>query len=612
MPLAFRHYKQILEDWVSYVIGGSDISDINPGSKTRTIGEATAIEAAQLYVQLRNVLNLFSIDKAAGDDLDERALDFDIEREAAQKSTVDLAVGDSDLTVADTASTTLDVALTTGSTEAEVADHSSFPAAGFIIVDRSNSSRELIEYTGKAGSSPDLLTLATNPVNAHDIGAAVQLSTVGFDRTIDSGTIARTEGTEVKFETTEDVTLLDGDFQVTQIDAASVETGSDNNVAANTIVVFESPPFPTATVTNVSPAVGATDREEDAELRARIKASQQALSSATALVIENAVSEVELADGQRVITSKLVEPVAPGESILYINDGTTGYSPDTQSVAETEVIISIAESGQIRGGLLNWPIQTGTEVIYVSLDRGVATSVGTNFLTDTGQSWGVDDYAGWEVKDSNDEIFAITSNTSDTLTTVGDPAIGAYAIFNPAVTTFPIGSRLEKDTDYIINDTNGQIELTVASFPSGLSQYDTLIAYYDTPTSAYVYYTGLLQEVQKVLNGDPNDLDNYPGIIALGTKVVITPPTVVTITIEATLSAQPGIDESTIRDSVESALIQYVNTIDIGGDVLLSRLIEAALSVEGVFDITFLTPTTNVVIASSALPKTTSGDITLT
>ena len=31
MPLAFRHYKQILEDWVSYVIGGSTISDINAG-----------------------------------------------------------------------------------------------------------------------------------------------------------------------------------------------------------------------------------------------------------------------------------------------------------------------------------------------------------------------------------------------------------------------------------------------------------------------------------------------------------------------------------------------------------------------------------------------------
>jgi hypothetical protein len=109
------------------------------------------------------------------------------------------------------------------------------------------------------------------------------------------------------------------------------------------------------------------------------------------------------------------------------------------------------EVTQIKRGLF-WPTATGTD----SVDRGneiglvkygavnlstilvfssddivnsSSTSVGTNFLTDTSQTWLADAYAGWKLYDSAGTQFTIASNTSDTLTVTGTPAAGLYYLF---------------------------------------------------------------------------------------------------------------------------------------------------------------------------------------
>lgn len=63
-----------------------------------------------------------------------------------------------------------------------------------------------------------------------------------------------------------------------------------------------------------------------------------------------------------------------------------------------------------------------------TVDSGTSTSVGTNFLADTAQSWFADECKNLTLVDSEDSEFTVTSNTSDTLTVSGTPAAGAYTL----------------------------------------------------------------------------------------------------------------------------------------------------------------------------------------
>jgi len=59
----------------------------------------------------------------------------------------------------------------------------------------------------------------------------------------------------------------------------------------------------------------------------------------------------------------------------------------------------------------------------------VATSVGTNFLTDTKlAAWGVVSLVGYALFDSNDDVFPITSFSAGTFNVTGNPSSGAYRI----------------------------------------------------------------------------------------------------------------------------------------------------------------------------------------
>ncbi len=631
MTLQFRHFKQILEDWLSYVTGHSDITDINPGSVVRTIGEATSIEAAAYYVQLQSVLSLFSIDKASGEDLDERAQDFGLTRNQPTTSAGDTTIGDSDLTSADYAlsdSKTILTAAVSVQVQIDTGDYADFPATGSIIINRAGASRELVAYTSKTG--PDLLNLGAAVANSHSIGETVHLSTVGTDRVITTGQVVKTETIPIiRYETTEDGTLYDGEISVANIAIVSQETGADTIASSGTLTAFDGPPFATATVTNPSDTAGGEDLESDPAFRSRIKNELQNRSSSTPRIIEQAALGVEITSPvQRVITAKVIEPIDPGASTLYISDGTSSYTPSQVSVVASEFAIPVGEPGQYRGTLNNWPLVTGTERIFVSAKAGqgvgndsvgFATGVAVDEITDTGQAWGANVWLKgpdpYYVKDENNVVYEITGNDGDTLFLTGGatPTLGAYAIFDSAALVFGSGgSLLEKDVDYIINDTNGDFELTVASFPTGLDQYDVVLAYYNGVLAAYVYYDGLLQEVQKVINGDPDDLDTYPGVKASGTRVDVTTPTVTTVTINATISAVDGVDETTLLSSVETEVLNYVNNLTIGEDVLVSALIEAVRSVDGVYDVSIITPASNIVITDSQLAKTTSSDITVT
>lgn len=155
--------------------------------------------------------------------------------------------------------------------------------------------------------------------------------------------------------------------------------------------------------------------------------------------------------------------------------------------------------------------------------------------------------------------------------------------------------------DYRLNLPRSQITLSTALSPG------------DEVTADYVYYTGLIGEAQRIVDGLPANRAAYPGYRAAGTVVSVLPPVVVQQTIEASLVLEAGFvgQEDEIRASVSAALNRYVNGLGVNGDIVYTELIFHAQSVVGLRDVVFRNPTANVIIGSGQLARISSDNIDL-
>lgn len=130
--------------------------------------------------------------------------------------------------------------------------------------------------------------------------------------------------------------------------------------------------------------------------------------------------------------------------------------------------------------------------------------------------------------------------------------------------------------------------------------------------------TELLTAVEKRLYGDPNDILNFPGKNAEGIGYIITAPDIVDVDLSITVYklSTVNVENSEIRTAVQSAIEQYINTRELGVDVILTEVIRVTLSAHSaVYDAAITSPLTNVVILENEFSKTgagTSGAVTVT
>lgn len=158
---------------------------------------------------------------------------------------------------------------------------------------------------------------------------------------------------------------------------------------------------------------------------------------------------------------------------------------------------------------------------------------------------------------------------------------------------------LVENTDYLVNTATAQIKFTPALVAA--EQID----------AEYTYFTGLIQEVQKVIDGDVNDRENYPGHRAAGVRVVVDTPVVVIQQVEASLRLEDGFTLTSIEAAIQTAVAEYINTLGISGDVIRNRVIEVIMSVDGVRDVTLATPSANIIVLDNELPRTSAANIVL-
>lgn len=164
---------------------------------------------------------------------------------------------------------------------------------------------------------------------------------------------------------------------------------------------------------------------------------------------------------------------------------------------------------------------------------------------------------------------------------------------------------LVEGTDYTLNPASGHIKLTQASFPTGLDNGDSLTL------KDYTFYDGLIQQCQKIIDGDPSDRATYPGYRAAGVLVRVLSPEIVWMTFQANITVLAGFNQTDVASEVTAAVSNYINSLSVGEDVILNELRERCMAVVGMYDINVSTPTENRVILDSQLSRILSSAITV-
>lgn len=700
MPTAlrFRTYPEILANMFAHVRSPSGLgpnADLIPGSGLRTTLECAALSDAEQYVQMSRLLNLFSLDKCRGDDLDQRAVEIGsdilttLRRLPANTSVTDIVVGNG--TFLQTTTIVTDVLY--GAATFFVVNGSGFPVAGAITISAATANEEDLIYTrvgnvftvvlsgltstvlrrshaagepvvsvsirttlsalvnigdttanllagtgaawGASGtiifdrSQPtqekiafvrtgDVLALSSPAAFAHASGSVVIQGTDGTDHAIPTGSQPFVPPTlssaQVNFTVTQAGTLFDGDFVSGLVPVESVLVGAATRVGSNQITQWTTPPFANATVTNPASATRGTDRESDDDFRQRLKDFIQSLSRGTPLSITTFVKGLTDPDtGASVAFVQIVEPVLPGRSILFITDGTLLFSLAQQPFLGRDVIISDASVGDARGKLGTYgpPYNYSTTPpvaprLFSSANttRGVATSVGLNFLEDTTATMTPNAFAGMWLKTVDNQFRQISSNTSVRfIFTTGDsPSIGSYSVYD-------FTAPLTPGTDFQFNAATGDLELTTT-----LVMHDGLVAASDgaSPSvGAYMYSSGLAAFVQRSVNGDPSDFNDFPGYRAAGTQVLVAVPTVLAQAFVISVVPGRGFTVAQLTSAVQVAVETYVNALGIGADVVIAEVIAAIMALPGVADTQIVTPSTNVSVPSGTLIRITDANVTV-
>lgn len=125
----------------------------------------------------------------------------------------------------------------------------------------------------------------------------------------------------------------------------------------------------------------------------------------------------------------------------------------------------------------------------------------------------------------------------------------------------------------------------------------------------YKYFTGLIQKTQWTIDGLDRDPNNFPGVGAAGTQFEVLPPVLVKLRLIVNVTTDEGVSLSSVSGAISNAISEYVNSLGVGQDVILSEVVCAALEVNGVFDAKVTNLTENFVIADGELARIDTNDL---
>jgi len=565
---------------VAKLVARTALSDVSDSSVMKHLLAAAARQDDEQYYQMALLLQLFSIDKASGDDLDARAKDV-------QPSVITrIQAGKSSGTVVFSAKTAVVAPV-------------SIPVGTKV----KTASGDLFTTTA-AGT---ILPTSPEKIAGHGVGR-------------------------------------DSDL----VPATADVPGSAGNVAANTIVKMVTKPSGVEEVTNPSAFANGRDKETDDAFRGRIKAFISSLPRSTVGAIEAGVLGIQDPDtSATVLFAKVVEDIVErGEVTLYIDDG-TGTAESTALVVGENITLGIGQFDWQKG-IITIPASSLVDGETVTIDDGINPS--TVFEFDIGGGGvspgnvavvlvGTEDAAGVAtalesaINGVGGTLEATASVSGNVITVNHDSApVGVLTVsdtvadvgFFAGVISSALGGETTLYVDNIPIDPNEVFTVTssvrgvlvesvdfVRNSASGQIDFNPALVAGEVITVDYTYFTGLIQYVQKVVDGDANDRANFPGLRAAGVRVTVTTPQVLIQNVDCFITVAEGYERDLVAADVEQAILDYINNLGISGDVVLAKLTAVIMDVDGVINVDITSPTNDIIILDDQLARTTTANITV-
>jgi len=186
-----------------------------------------------------------------------------------------------------------------------------------------------------------------------------------------------------------------------------------------------------------------------------------------------------------------------------------------------------------------------------------------------------------------------------------DIYLPAKPIKPSATFTLYINALAVASANFWFTPERGHVKLSPTVYPDGLTAGDAVKA-------DYTEFTGLIKEVQKVIDGDPADRSTYPGYRAGGIRVAVLAPNIVAQTVQGDVTILSGYDQATVLAMAEVVVAAYINNLSIGEDVLRAEIIERIMGVTGVYNLNLTRPAADVLIDERQIARVSSSAITLT
>lgn len=575
-----KRHEQILTQMISKVVARTNLSDVADSGQVKHVLSAAARQDDEQYYQMTLLLQLFSLDTATGEDLDERAKDI----QPAAMERIDAAV-----------------------------------SSGTVVFSRNVAGAGTVNIQiGTRVKTADGKVFVTTVAGTITPSSVEQISGHGVGR--DSLPVA----------------------------AAAEEPEAAGNVVAETIVKFAGgKPTGVDAVTNPSAFANGLDEETDDAFRNRIRAYISSLARTTVDAIEMGVlSQQDPDTSATVLYSKVFEDLVDrGEVTLYIDDGTGSAESTTAVVGENltlgigiqswqKAIVPIPADDLNDGETFTVDDNDGTVIVFeFDLGGGGVGGGNTAVVYSGGQSA---DTLGGLIRDAiNATALNITASGTFPVLLEHDSGVGSTITISETVVdpdfvagtiTAAVGGESRLFTDYkpvknsepltvtsstrgaLSRDTGGGGDYTFSA-PWGQFNFDPVLVQGEIITADYTHYTGLIAYAQKIVDGDPDDRENFPGLRAAGVRVTVETPQVLLQSVNVTVTVEDGYDQDEAKADVLQAIKDYINTMNISDDLIRNELVKRIMGVAGVSDVQVALPAANVVLLDDQLARTSNANI---
>lgn len=362
MAIEIKSFNQILGGMVRKIIAETPLSDINPGSVFLSLLEACASQDFDNNVAILNILELLNVDAIRNNDLDNKAADLGLARQAALAATGTIQIRNTNITKQSTGLYSLKPAPISGQTVLFVNNTSGWAASGSVYIGRGTNSFEgPIPYTSITVFSTYSQINLSSALQKDHLASDTVINAQGQpDRVIAAGTTvkipANNQNPDILYNTIRDAVIPAGEDHVDDVLVVAQIPGSQGNALINTIRQFDTAPFIGAAVANTIAFSTGSDIETDVQLRNRIKAYAASLARGTSPAILSAVIGLsDPDDNKRVASAILSQSLAIGDpSILYIDDG-SGFQP-SQAGQTVDVLVAKANGSEEFLQLANYPL----------------------------------------------------------------------------------------------------------------------------------------------------------------------------------------------------------------------------------------------------------------